>query len=98
MVNFIPSFEEFLNEKKNNITNESRINAPRNGFTLSYIESYLKKNKDIEFFANGLDLFIATYMHNNGKLDDADETSFFAIDSKGNRFEVKFDEIEYIKE
>lgn len=97
MENFMPSFEDFLNEKKNNIS-ESRISAPRRGFTRSDIESYLKKNKDIAFFANGLQLFIPSYLHKNGKLEDADNTTFYAIDKNGEEFEVKFKDIEFIEE
>lgn len=96
IINFMPSFEEFLNEKKQ--LSESRISAPSAGFKRSDIESYLKKNKDIAFFANGLELYIPSYMHKNGKLEDADTTSFFAIDKDGEEFEVKFKDIEFIED
>lgn len=94
---FIQRFEEFMNEKNNSL-NEARISAPSAGFKRSDIESYLKKNKDIAFFANGLELYIPSYMHKNGKLEDADTTSFFAIDKDGEEFEVKFKDIEFIED
>jgi hypothetical protein len=94
---FIPSFEDFLNEKKNNL-NESRINKPSGGFKRSDIETYLRKNKDIAFFANNQQLFIPSYMHKNGKLEDADNISFFAIDKDGEEYDVKFKDIEFIED
>jgi hypothetical protein len=94
---FIPSFEDFLNEKKNNIS-ESRISRPTNGFKKSDIETYLRKNKDMAFFANNKDLYVQSYMHKNGKLEDADNISFFAIDRDGEEFEVNFKDIEFIED
>jgi hypothetical protein len=85
------------NVNENKIINESRIKKPVGGFTKSYIEQYLKKNKELEFFADSKNLFITSYMHKNGKLEDADNKSFFAIDKDGTEYEVNFSNIEFIE-
>lgn len=89
--NFVEVSESFT------INERSRTSSPKGGFTKSDIEKILKKEKDIEFFANGKNLFITPYMHKNGKMDDADEKSFFAIDQEAEEFEVNFKDIEFIE-
>ena len=77
--------------------NEKRITPPRNGFKLKDIEKILKKSGDLELVANGSHYYINSYMHDNGRLDDATDTSLFAIDQDAEEFEVRLKDIEFIE-
>ena len=85
-----------VSESDENIS-EGRTSMPIGGFTKSAIEKLLKKQKDIEFFANNKMWYITPYMHKNGKMDDADNKSFFAIDKEGEEEEINFKDIEFIE-
>jgi hypothetical protein len=92
----------YINVPKNFIEltenlNEGRISMPIGGFTKSDIEKILKKDKDIAFFAKNKHFYITPYMHNKGKLEDADDNSFFAIDKDGDELEINFKDIEFIE-
>ena len=89
---YIPTFSEFLNEK--NSVNEKRYKAPRKGFTKKEIEKILKKENDLSLFVNGKHYFIPAHMHNNGRLDDADNDTLFAVDQDGEEHELAFKDIE----
>ena len=76
---------------------EKKISMPLGGFTKSMIEKLLKKHKDIEIVTNSGHWYITPYMHKSGKLDDATEISFFAINKDGEETEIKFKDIKFIE-
>jgi len=85
--------------ESNEINEKSNTLAPKDGFKRADIEKILKKEKDFAFTVEYMNkpLYITPYMHKNGKLEDADENSFFARDLEGEEYEVNFKHIELIK-
>jgi hypothetical protein len=88
------AFEWLWNES---VVYEKRITPPRNGFKLKDIENILKKSGDLELVADGSHYYINSYMHDNGRLDDATNKSLFAIDQDAEEFEIRLKDIEFIE-
>lgn len=82
-----------LKSLENNI-NESKVYSAK-GLTLSKLEKILKKEKEIEIITGSgtSSWYITPYMHNKGRLEDADQESFFAIDKDGEEREIYFEDV-----
>lgn len=81
--------------------NEKEYYAPKGGFDKEDIEKILKKSKDLAVqLNNGEEYYIATFMHDKGKLDSeyANSKNIFLVDKDGDEKEVKYSDISVIME
>jgi hypothetical protein len=100
---YLKTLEQFLFENNDNKVFETVIKAPHNGFSKIDLENLLRKHRDLEIIyddanGNGTEsYFITPYMHINGKIEGANDTTFLAADKKGKESELKYKNVTSIK-
>ena len=73
---------------------EGSMNGPYNRKT---VQEFLKAHDEIDVITKiGQRLFIPAYMHNNGKLEDADDRTLTALLLDGTKVKVYYSDIKKI--